>query len=79
MTRIILASILIIIGLLHIIFYDRIRKVTDMLRKNDPFLWGGDWWTGKYTRSGLVFMKLLTILVGLFLVGLGITLIIKYF
>jgi len=62
---------LIIVGVLVVIFHDRIRRNQDK-RNSMPFIGLGDRWTGKYTRGGLLFVRGVIVLSGVFAIYLGI-------
>ena len=67
-----LGSFLILLGLALIIFHEPLRKFQDRLSKYDPLLRYGDWWTGKYTRGGIIFTHAVAIIFGLILLMMGI-------
>lgn len=73
--RTIFGGILILFGLALIIFHEPLRKLQDTLSKYDPLLRNGDWWTGKYTRGGLIFTHAVTIIFGLILLIMGVLII----
>jgi hypothetical protein len=75
--RVLLGGFFIILGLILIIFHDSLRKLSDWKNKHDPLLRWGDWWTGKYTRGGLIFIHVVTILFGLFFLVEGILIIFR--
>ena len=64
--RIIVGGVFVIVGLVLIVFHDRLRRIGDAIRKSDPLLRWGDWWTGKYTRGGLIATRVIGILFGIF-------------
>lgn len=68
---------LIIVGVLVVIFHDKIRRNQDKWNSM-PFLIGlGDSWTGKYTRGGLLFVRGVIVLSGVFAIYLGIRIILQ--
>jgi hypothetical protein len=75
--RVLGGGFFIILGLVLIIFHDSLRKLSDWKNKNDPLLRWGDWWTGKYTRGGLIFTRVVTILFGLFSLVVGMLVIFR--
>jgi len=75
--RVLLGGFFIILGLVLIIFHDSLRKLSDWENKHDPLLRWEDWWTGKYTRGGLIFTHVVTILFGLFFLVEGILIIFR--
>ena len=77
LNRYLFGGLLIIVGLVLIIFHEQLRKFGDTLSKYDPLLRRGDWWTGKYSRGGLIFIRSITILFGLFLLVEGILVIFR--
>ena len=76
--RAILGGVLILVGLALVIFHERFRKSHDALSKHDPILRHGDWWTGKYTRGGLLFTRAITIIFGLALLSLGVSILLRW-
>jgi hypothetical protein len=75
--RYLFGGLFILVGLALIIFHEPFRKFGDTLSKHDPLLRWGDWWTGKYSRGGLFFIRAITILFGLFLLVEGILIIFR--
>ena len=75
--QIILGGAFAIIGLVFIVFHDQIRRIGDAIRQTDPFLRWGDWWTGKYTRGGLIAVRTIIILFGVLLIVEGSLIILK--
>ena len=64
-----IASIL--AGLAVVIFHNTIRQTSDDINERSSRLFG-DWWTGEYSRGGLLIIRGITILVGLILIYGGI-------
>jgi hypothetical protein len=61
---------LIIAGIAIIIFHDQIRKFHDSWQERDLILRQGDWWTGRYSRGGLLITRAAIIIFGIvFLIG----------
>jgi hypothetical protein len=77
LNRYLFGGLFILIGLALIIFHEQYRKFGDALNKHDPLLRWGDWWTGKYSRGGLIFARAATILFGIFLLVLGVLIIFR--
>jgi hypothetical protein len=75
--RILLGGAFFVVGLFLIIFHRRIRKWQDALSKYDPLARWGDWWTGEYTRGGLILSYGITILLGLFFLVEGLLIIFR--
>ena len=66
--------VVIILGVLIVIFHDAIRRYQDKWNAMDFPFGLGEAWTGKYTRGGLLFVRGVTILSGVFVIYLGIRL-----
>lgn len=66
-------------GIFVVVFHDAIREARDSWNERDPFLKWGDWWTGKYTKGGLLFIRGVIILGGLVLIAMGVALILSDF
>ncbi|HBB94142.1 MAG TPA: hypothetical protein DC054_02015 [Blastocatellia bacterium] len=56
----------------HTVFSDQVRRIRDALGKSDPLLRWGNWWTGDYARGGLIALRVVGILFGLFFLSEGI-------
>ena len=69
--QIIVGCALAFVGLVFIVFHDRIRRIGDAIRQTDPLLRWGDWWTGEYTRGGLIVVRTIIVLFGVLLVVEG--------
>ena len=72
LNRIVFGGLFIVIGIVLIVFHRKLRELGDRLNKYDPLLRQGDWWTGEYTRGGLILTDAITILLGVasFIAGL---------
>lgn len=75
--RVLLGVILIMVGLCHIVFFRRVKELYDALNRRDPLLWWGDWWTGKYSRGGLIITYAVTIIIGLTFLGFGLAIVLN--
>lgn len=64
-------------GIVIVIFHDTIRRAQDESYSRDPILKVGDWWTGKYTRGGLLFVRGVIILVGIGMIYGGISILLQ--
>jgi hypothetical protein len=73
--RILLGGAFVLVGVVLIVFHDQLRRLGDAIRKSDPLLRWGDWWTGEYTRGGLIATRVLGILFGIFFLVEGILII----
>jgi len=74
--RVLLGGAFAVVGLVLIIFHNQLRKIGDAIRRSDPLLRCGDWWTGEYTRGGLIAIRVIGILFGLFFIVEGILIIV---
>jgi len=74
--RVILGGAFVVVGVLlilfHTAFHDQLRRISDVFGKYDPLLRQGNWWTGEYTRGGLIALRVIGILFGLFFLTEGI-------
>jgi hypothetical protein len=66
--RLLLGGLFIIIGIVIIIFHEYVRNFNDKI--NSVLL--GDMWTGKYSRGGLLFIRVASIIFGAFWLVIGI-------
>lgn len=57
--------VFVVVGVVLVVFHKKLREFNDRLSKHDPLLRWGEWWTGEYTRGGLIFTHVMTILLGL--------------
>ena len=57
--------VFIVAGVVLVVFHKKVKEINDWSNKHDPLLKWGDWWTGEYTRGGLIFTHLFIILLGL--------------
>ena len=73
--RILVGGLLSLAGLVIIIFHDRIRRFNDKI--NGALL--GSRWTGEYTRGGLLFLRVVSIIFGAFFLLWGILIIVHVF
>jgi hypothetical protein len=72
-------TFLTVAGLLIIILHKPIKEWRDWWASREfPSGWG-EMWTGKYTRGGLIFTYVVIILIGVVLLALGISQIVKAF
>ncbi len=76
--RTIFGIILILFGLALIVFHKQIRKFNDVWSKYDPILRQGDWWTGKYTRGGLIITHAVTVIFGLVSLIMGVLIVFRW-
>ena len=60
-------------GLAIIIFHKSIKEWRDDWDSKDWPIGHGEMWTGKYTRGALIFTYAVIILIGVVLLGIGIT------
>lgn len=73
--RFLFGGAFVVVGLVLIIFHNQLRRIGDAIRKSDPLLRWGDWWTGEYTRGGLIAIRVIGTLFGLFFIVEGILII----
>jgi hypothetical protein len=75
----IVGILLAVVGLAIIIFHRAIKERRDWWKSRDFPVGLGDAWTGKYTRGGLIFTYGVIILLGLLLVVIGISQVVRAF
>ena len=75
----ILGLICTVAGLLIVIFHRSIKERRDWWASRDFPVGYGDFWTGKYTRGGLIATYILIILFGVIIFAVGVLTIIKAF
>jgi hypothetical protein len=73
--RFLFGGTFVVVGLVLIIFHNQLRRIGDAIRRSDPLLRWGDWWTREYTRGGLIAIRVVGILFGLFFIVEGILII----
>ncbi len=69
----IVGSALTLVGLSIIVFHRSIKERADWWKSRDWPVGIGDAWTGKYTRGGLIFTYAVIILLGVVILGIGVT------
>jgi len=69
--RILIGGLFVIVGVVITLFHEHLIKSWDYWNNG---LWGDSWWTGKFTRGGKLFLRMLGALVSLYglLVILGV-------
>lgn len=73
--RVLLGGAFILVGFGLIVFHNRLRRIGEAIAKHDPLLRWGDWWTDQYTRGGIIAMRIIGVLFGVFLLVEGIVMI----
>lgn len=75
--RFLIGGVFIIAGLSLIVFHKTVKRFNDAFKKHDPLLRSGNWWTGKYTRGGLIFTYASIIIGGILMLLFGLMILLR--